>query len=82
MAALGCWWYLGPSPILAQEAFSFGGISSLRLGGFYSAETSDSGRGYRWTDGSGMISLDEQSDGPHILAITLSAPPPPLPLFL
>lgn len=71
-----CWSYLVLVPFAGGEAFGLGGISAPRLRGFYSAETSDAGRGFRWTNGTGAIRLDAQGAGPHLLAVTLAAPRP------
>jgi len=76
VVAACCGWYLSASPLASREILRLGGMSSLRLSGFFSAETSDEGRGFRWTDGQGTIALDARGSGPHLLAVTLSAPRP------
>lgn len=76
LIALGCAWYLSGAPLDGDEAFSLGGISSARLDGFHGAETDSEGRGLRWTEGAGTIALPAQGLGPHLLAVTLSAPRP------
>ncbi|MCS6880140.1 MAG: hypothetical protein RMK84_03995 [Oscillochloridaceae bacterium] len=76
VVATCCGWYLSTSPLASREILRLGGISSLRLSGFFSAETSAEGRGFRWTDGQGTITLDARGSGPHLLAVTLSAPRP------
>ncbi|GEM_PF-940167 len=79
MVATFCGWYLSASPLANRETLRLGGISSLRLSGFFPAETSAEGRGFRWTDGQGTIALDAQGSGPHLLAVTVSAPRPQRP---
>lgn len=69
-----CWWYLAGSPLASDGSFSLGAVSSPRLDGLYGAQTSDEGLGYRWTDGDGRVALPAVGPGPHVLAVTLSAP--------
>lgn len=71
-----CGWYLSASPLASRETLRLGGMSSSRLSGFFPAETSAEGRGFRWTDGQGTMTLDARGSGPHLLAVTLSAPRP------
>lgn len=76
VVAACCGWYLSASPLASRETLRLGGMSSSRLSGFFPAETSAEGRGFRWTDGQGTIALDARGSGPHLLAVTLSAPRP------
>jgi hypothetical protein len=74
--ALACAWYLAGSPLHSTERLPLGGISGVRLAGFSAAETSDEGRGFRWTEGDATVRLAAQGAGAHIVRLTLSAPRP------
>lgn len=80
-----CWMYLRASPLNSAHVVSLGAVASVGLAGFHEAETTDEGRGMRWTDGAGRLELPAQGIAAHILAVTVSAPRPeaaPVPVSL
>lgn len=81
-----CIVYLRGVPLTARRDFSPGGVGAPLTRGFNLAETTESGRGFRWTTGDSTLDLPAQGDAAHILRLSLSAPRPdslaPVPLTI
>jgi hypothetical protein len=71
-----CWAYLNTTPLDTSEAFKLSDVPNQELEGFHHAETSADGRGFRWSNGDGEITLDSQGTATHVLKLTISAPRP------
>lgn len=69
-------WFLSRAPLNTHEAFSLGGIGRPTAQDFHPAETTEAGRGFRWTSGDSALHLQPQGLGAHALRLTLSAPWP------
>lgn len=68
--------FLANVPLRTDTAFSLGGVGSPTVQDFHPAETTDDGRGFRWTNGDSTLTLPPQGFGAHSLRLTLSAPWP------
>jgi hypothetical protein len=59
-----------------EQAFSLGSTDSTVADDFHLAETTDQGRGYRWTTEKSRLLLQPQGLGQHTLRFTATAPRP------
>ncbi|NTV99991.1 MAG: hypothetical protein HGA19_01660 [Oscillochloris sp.] len=81
-----CSAFLYSTPLHTSDDFSAGGVGAPLTQNFNLAETTEDGRGFRWTTGDSTLALPAQSDTAHILRLSLSAPRPdsaaPVPLTI
>lgn len=77
LLALACTWgFLSLVPLQREQDFSLGSTDSTVAKDFHLAETTDQGRGYRWTTGKSRLLLQPQGLGQHTLRFTATAPRP------
>lgn len=74
IAGLASFGFLSAAPLERFARMDLGRADPMVLQGFYRGETSDTGRGLRWTDGNASIELPALGFGEHIIDLTLTAP--------
>lgn len=74
IAGLASFAFLSAAPLERFAHINLGRADPTILQGFYRGETSDTGRGLRWTNGNASIELPALGFGEHIIDLTIAAP--------